>query len=375
MLPHCHMILIPTGDPHIALNIAIAVLIITCPCALGLAVPAIVTVASGRLFAKDVLLKNATALERLATIDTIVFDKTGTLTSGSFQLGQLENWTKSELGILRQLASASNHPLSQAIMNQLATRRLPDYALSDITEIASSGLTARYEGQIVKLGRPDWVSSQAKAASDDDKTHKIVFKIGRQPPKFLAFSETIRPDIKTVLHWLDRAGYNRILLTGDRRMAAEQIAGQLGFSRYHTEMSPVDKKQVIDDLQKAGRRVLMIGDGLNDTAAMATADIVVAPTNALDAARAAADVILLGDNLSTLPDLIITAQIARKRILQNFSTTAIYNLVAVPLAFAGFITPLIAAIAMSTSSIIVSLNALRMSRGAKLPTRKKADAL
>jgi len=348
-----------SGDFYLAVTTAIAVLIITCPCALGLAVPAVMTAVSGQLFERGVLLKNATALERIAGIDTVVFDKTGTLTTGRFKPASLKGWTRRDLALLLELARASHHPLAKAVVDALSSRPLPQIKVDAIAEVPGSGMTGRYDGKKVKLGKPAWFAE--KAGKDQDE-RRLGFCLEGGRTRWLDFDEVVEPGIREMLSRLDAAGIDRILLTGDNAAAAAAMAMQLGFTSCHAGMTPAGKLEFIADLKAQGASVLMVGDGLNDTGALAAADAALAPASALDAVRATADVVLLGGNIEALPFLLAMADRAKRRILQNFISAGLYNLVAVPLAFAGLVTPLLAAIAMSASSIIVVLNAVRPER-------------
>ena len=346
-----------SGDVHLSLTIAIAVLIITCPCALGLAVPAVMTTASGRLFAAGILLKNATALERIAKIDTVVFDKTGTLTTGHFNAHSHAGWTVTERALLRGLASASQHPLAQALSRGLSQDTLLELPLDQVTEHPGCGISGIFDGKTIKLGNAKWLG---QTTFENDPMRRLGFQIGWGKVTWLAFDEEIKPGVPEMLSYLDKAELRRILLTGDHENAADKMAQELGFSFCHAAMTPSEKLGFIADLRVGGAAVLMVGDGLNDTGAMAAANAAVAPASALDAARTTADVVLLGKNLQTLPLLLATAAVARRRILQNFVAAGLYNLVVVPLALTGVASPLIAAAAMSASSLTVILNALRL---------------
>lgn len=346
------------GDVYLAMTIAISVLIITCPCALGLAVPAVMTASSSRLFAHGVLLKNATALERIAAIDTVVFDKTGTLTTGQFQGDDFKDWEKQDLAVLRQLAMASHHPLAKSIAETLSSITLPPVEVAAIEETPGSGISGRYAGAVVKLGKPSWLSPQEKEKTDQ---RRLGFRLGRKAMRWMEFQEKVKPETEAMLRQLDGVGIKRILLTGDHETAAAEMAKRLGFNAHHGGMTPAEKLDIITKLKANGASVLMVGDGLNDTGAMAAADASVAPASALDATRATADVVLLGGHLKALPLLVTMARVSKRRITQNFAAAALYNLIAVPLALAGLATPLLAAIAMSASSITVVLNAVRPS--------------
>lgn len=339
-----------SGDMRLSLNIAVAVLIITCPCALGLAVPAVVTAAIGRLYSHGFLVKNATALERLSDIDTVVLDKTGTLTLPGLK-ADLENLTPTEKSVALALSQNSKHPTSQAIAASLSDHS--PAALTDIAEIAGSGIQARFEGRKVQLGKGEWLGAEFDATGlriDGYSAHEIPM------------TEQLRPGVKTAIDRLKGQGLTPIVLSGDRETSVQLIARELGLANVIAEVSAQDKHDLLQDLQSRGHRVLMVGDGLNDTASLAAAHASLAPSTALDVSRTAADIILLRDSFEDLPKVISVARASTRLSKQNFAIAAIYNLIAVPIALVGLATPLIAAIAMSTSSITVLLNALRVGR-------------
>lgn len=348
--------LVWSGDIRVALNIAAAVLIITCPCALGLAVPAVTTAASGRLFRRGLLIKHATALERLADVDTVVFDKTGTLTVGTPRLLNWNALSAQNRSLALALATGSSHPLSQAIVaaGQGDGTRAAD--LTDLCEEPGFGTSAQFCGRRVRLGRPDWIG--VEATKDNVST---ALDAGDGAPQVLQFQDTMRPGAQAAVSALQSLGITVVLLSGDRAPVVAAMASRLGIEKWHAGMLPQDK---VAEIKALGDKVLMVGDGLNDTAALTCAHVSISPATALDAARVASDIVLLGQDLEPIVEAISTARLATKRIRQNFGIATIYNVVAVPLAVAGLATPLIAALAMSTSSITVSLNALRL-RGSR----------
>lgn len=343
-----------SGDIRTALNIAAAVLIITCPCALGLAVPAVTTAASGRLFRSGMLIKHATALERLAEVDTVVFDKTGTLTSGTPELTNLGDHSRPDLEVALALAEASSHPLSQAIVQAARAARIKPAALRDVVEVPGYGTEGWLQDQRVRLGRPAWVGGE-----DGNRTSAWL-AIGARKPLRFTFTDSLRAGAVDAVSAFRKAGKEVILISGDTQAAVDTLASKLGIETRIAEALPQDKAARVQALSDQGHRVLMIGDGLNDTAALAAAHVSISPASALDAARVASDIVLLGNDLSPISDACDTAIRATKRIRENFRIATVYNVIAVPLAVAGLATPLIAALAMSTSSITVSLNALRL---------------
>ncbi|MFW8635419.1 heavy metal translocating P-type ATPase [Cribrihabitans pelagius] len=345
-----------TFDIRTSLNIAAAVLIITCPCALGLAVPAVTTAASGRLFRKGMLIKHATALERLAEVDTVVFDKTGTLTAGTPEAIGLEDHPAEDLEIALALAEASAHPLSVSLARAARAMGVTPAAVTDITEVPGYGTEGRLDGTRVRLGRGEW----AGAGGMETARTAAWLDTGTGAAKAFHFADALRPGAAEAVAGLRASGKEVILLSGDSAAAVADMAGRLGISEWVAGALPQEKAERVQQLASEGRKVLMAGDGLNDTAALAAAHVSVSPASALDAARVASDIVLLGQDLAPLAEACDLAEKATRRIRENFRIATVYNVIAVPLAVAGLATPLIAAAAMSASSLTVSLNALRL---------------
>ncbi|MFB9223394.1 heavy metal translocating P-type ATPase [Paracoccus cavernae] len=346
-----------TRDLRVAVNIAAAVLIITCPCALGLAVPAVVTTASGRLFRKGLLIKDGTALERLAEVDCVVFDKTGTLTMGMPQLSSLEPLDESDRPAALALAQASAHPLSRALAAALVEAGTTPATITDVREHPGFGVEARHEGGVIRLGRPDWLGLETGAGLT---TAATAFRAGEGPVQVLGFSDRLRPGAGDCVAAIRASGRRVILLSGDGAGAVGETAARLGIKEWQAGVTPTGKAQAIAALKEGGAHVLMVGDGLNDTAALAAAHVAISPASALDAARVASDIVLLGNDLAPVAEALEVSRRARLRIKENFAISAGYNVIAVPFAIMGYATPLLAALAMSISSITVTLNALRL---------------
>ncbi len=341
-----------TGDWRLAVNIAAAVLIITCPCALGLAVPAVLAAASGRLFSQGVLLKDGVSLERLAEIDTVVFDKTGTLTTGNPALVNAADISDEASNIAAALAQHSAHPLSKAIARHFSSV-LP---LENIREHPGFGTSGRLNGEEVRLGRADWCG-----AAPADQT-AVWLKVGAQPALPFLFQDELRPEAGAAVKALQAAGLSVQMLSGDVPAAAEATAKSAGIEHWTAQASPAEKVDALNALAAKGHKVLMVGDGLNDAAALAAAHVSISPASAVDASRSSADMIIINNDLSEVAKAHKIAVASKRRIIENFSIAAIYNLISVPLALAGIATPLMAALAMSTSSITVSLNSMRIGR-------------
>ena len=344
-----------TADFRTSINIACAVLIITCPCALGLAVPAVTTVSSGALFKMGFLLKSSTALERLANVDTFVFDKTGTLTNGNpLMITELSYISEEERTVLFSLAKLSNHPLSKAIVSSMGSE-FDAVEFLDFREVAGFGLEANFKNKIVRIGRLQWLGLK------DEGMLATGFQFGGKK-YVINFKDEIKPGAQMLISSLIGGDKRVILLSGDNEASVKSFADEMGIVEYQAELLPEDKYRIIKELRESGENVLMLGDGMNDTAALAAANVSMAPSTALDASRVASDIVYLNSNIDLVLDAIEIARSSEQRINENFLMSFVYNIITVPLAIAGFVTPLIAALAMSSSSIAVTLNALRIRR-------------
>jgi len=356
-----------------ALLIAAAVLIITCPCALALAVPAVQVIATSRLFRQGVLLKSPTALERLAEIDTIVFDKTGTLTEPSLALVR-DGIDAEALAVAASLAAVSRHPLARA----LAAAAGPVAAREDAVEHPGQGIAA---GDI-RLGSARFVLGDQAAVFEDGRGQGSGHEpaSGRDPmdgsgggPELwltrpghaaarFTFDEHPRPDAGPIIQSLRDRGFAIRVLSGDNDAAVRRVADQLGIADWRAGQSPVQKAEAIEALARDGHRVLMVGDGLNDSPCLAAAHVSVSPSTAADISQTVADAVFQGHDLAPVEALLATARIARQVMRQNLVLAIGYNILMVPLAVAGFVTPWVAAAAMSSSSILVIANSFRAGR-------------
>jgi Cu2+-exporting ATPase len=340
------------GDLRYAINISAAVLIITCPCALGLAVPAVVTSASGRLFRRGLLIKHGTALERLAEVDTVVFDKTGTLTLGVPEPVALEGHPQEVLSVAAALAAGSSHPLARALAEGAQALGVGPVEVTEVREVPGYGIEGQWQGARVRLGRADWCGAEAIGAT------ATYLSLNGQTHAF-AFTDRPRPGAEQAVRALQAAGLRVELLSGDAEAPVRELAERLGIATWAAGVRPEEKAARVADLSSSGR-VLMVGDGLNDTAALAAAHVSISPATALDAARVASDIVLLGQDMAPIADAVRIGRQSTRRIVENFVISGGYNVVAVPLALVGMATPLAAALAMSLSSITVSLNAMRL---------------
>lgn len=335
---------------QIALLYAATVLIITCPCALGLAVPVVQVIATGKLLRQGILLKSGSALERLAGITHAIFDKTGTLTLGRPTLLNAANYDAALLQQAASLASHSKHPLAVALCAAYAGEWLPIAA----QEVKGCGV----EAPGMKLGKRSWAAPNATASADTSLEMWFAAQ-GIEPVRF-AFADQTRTDAKSVVETLQQAHIQAMLLTGDRAAVADQVAAELGIPLVKAEVNPAEKTQEIAALKQSGAQVLMVGDGLNDAPSLATATVSMSPTSAMDITQNAADIVFQGEGLSPVVTAWRTAKFSQTLVRQNFMLAILYNVFAIPMAVAGYVTPLIAAIAMSSSSLIVIGNALRL---------------
>lgn len=350
--------LIATGDAHRSITIAIAVLIITCPCALGLAVPMVQVVAARRLFEIGIMIKDGGALERLAEVDTVVFDKTGTLTLDRMRLANSEPIDPAALTIATSIASHSRHPYSRAIAAAGRDDGVTPMTLTEISETPGAGMEARIGDTIYRLGRADWALTDAPENPADRFTSVVLSENGRLRGTF-RFEGDLRPDARQSVTEISSLGHRVEIMSGDRDEPVRHLATTLDIP-YLAGISPDGKAKHIAELTASGQRVLMVGDGLNDTPALAAAHASIAPASAADVSRNAADLVFLRDSLMAVPQAISVARNAGELVRQNLILAIGYNVIAVPIAISGHVTPLVAAVAMSASSLIVIGNALRL---------------
>ncbi len=340
-----------------ALTYAIAVLIITCPCALALAVPAVQVAATGRLFARGIIVKAPDALERIAETDTVVFDKTGTLTIGEPRLVTPEKICANVLGQAASLAAHSRHPYAKAIVSAAGTCGITPTRRSSVREVTGAGLVAETPQGEERLGSAEWIGTDAQSG---DQTATLWYRNGAAVQTPFHFEDALRSDAREVVGDLRKAGYSVELLSGDRPRAVSTAALAAGIQEWRAGVRPDGKIGRIKDLSGSGHKVLMVGDGLNDAPALAAGHASLSLASAIDICQTAADAIFQGERLLPIVETLKVARAARQMSLQNFAVALGYNALCVPLAMAGYVTPLIAALAMSASSIVVTGNALRL---------------
>ncbi|MCA3635970.1 MAG: cadmium-translocating P-type ATPase [Methylobacterium sp.] len=348
-----------------ALLISVTVLIITCPCALGLAIPAVQVVASGAMFRRSILLHAGDALERLAEVDTVVFDKTGTLTLPEPVIANRKEIPDRLLTIAGRLALSSRHPLAVAI----AKAGGADNPFRDVRETPGQGLEAEDTRVKIRLGSPAFCGAEAEAKAVSEaypEASLIAMRCGTDVAVF-AIRQPLRADARATIEALKGLGLSVEILSGDREIPVASVAKALGIDHWHASVEPGGKVARLEELRQQGRKVLMVGDGINDAPALAAAHVSISPVSATDLAQAQADLLVMGASLGPVADAIRIARKARRLMTQNLWLAVIYNAVAVPIAIAGLATPFVAAIAMSGSSLIVTMNAMRARFGGESP--------
>ena len=342
---------------EIALTNAIAVLIITCPCALALAVPAVQVAAISRLFGQGVLVKAADGLERLADVDTIVFDKTGTLTLGEPSLAVDQPIDADVLARAAALAVMSRHPYAQAMVRAARARGIAFEPAAGVREIPGSGLSVLTPEGEERLGSALFTGV---TVTDPRQAASLWYSRPGRAAVGFRFEDRLRSDAPAAIAALQAAGYHIEILSGDRPDAVADAASALGIPDFKGGVRPDEKLSRLAELKKEGRQALMVGDGLNDAPALAAGHASMSPSAAADISQNAADAVFQGEKLGPVVEALKVARRSHRMALENFAIAIIYNIAFVPMAVMGYVTPLLAAIAMSTSSILVTGNALRL---------------
>jgi Cu2+-exporting ATPase len=342
---------------HDAIVTAIAVLIITCPCALGLAIPTVQTVAAGAMFRAGVLLNSGDAIERLAEVDRIIFDKTGTLTLPELDVINSAAIPRDVFALAGRLALASHHPVAAAVARASGAKS----PLAGALEQPGQGISALVDGEEVRLGSPSFCGAQIEAraiAALDPEVSVVAFRQGDTRYVF-AVRQGLRSDAGAVIAELQRRNIPVEIVSGDSEAAVRATAKALGISEWRAGVTPADKIARIEELKQQGYKVMMVGDGLNDAPSLAAANISMSPISAAHLSQATADLVFLGKPLAPVVAALDFSRKALHLMRQNIWLAVGYNVLAVPIAIGGTVTPLIAALAMSGSSLLVMLNAIR----------------
>ena len=342
---------------------AVAVLVIACPCALGLATPTALLVGTGRGAQLGILVRGPEVLESTQTVNTVVLDKTGTLTTGVMTV--VDSWGDDEaVALAGTLEHTSSHPVARAV-SSYAIARAQLSSATEIQTIRGEGMSGKVSGRNVRVGRPSWIATQWPAELRDWESagNTVVgVSIDGQPRALFAVADVVRPTTADALRSLRQLGIEPIMVTGDNSATATRIAQQLGIEQFYAESRPQDKVEIVTTLQRDGKVVAVIGDGVNDAAALAAANLGIAMGNGTDAAIEAADITLLREDLTTASDAVRLSRATLRTIKQNLAWAFGYNVAAIPLAASGLLTPLIAGLAMALSSVCVVTNSLRLRR-------------
>ena len=344
---------------------AISVVVIACPCALALATPMASLVGISELAKKSLLFKEAKFIETIANATTVVFDKTGTLTKGELEVGFVEFFNKDEksINLLYSLLDSSNHPVSIAVKRYIKENfEVSNVSLEDIKNIEAKGLSARYEN-IEILGGNEALLKEFDVKINihlNSKFTQYLFCIDKKIVANFELKDELKDDAKELIEYLKEQNIESIMLTGDNNFVASSIAKELEISNYKANLTPKDKADFIKDLKNSGKTVVMVGDGVNDSVALASSDVAIAMGNSADVSMMVSDVVMLNSKLKSLKDAFIISKKTYKHIKQNLAFSLIYNTITIPIAAAGFIIPLFAALSMSLSSLVVVLNSLRI---------------
>ena len=347
-----------------AFGVAISVLVIACPCALSLATPIATLVAMGTATKRSIVFKDAKVLETLAKCDIIAFDKTGTLSKANLKVLKGQRFLPFDDGALLALASASTHPISKAVASYILKNALSPFrqgALENIQNIAGKGITATYKGVKIAGGSRAFVKSLGASLADDtqDSSSEYYFMYDNKLVARFFLDDELREGAKASIKELKKMGLKVLMLSGDKQIVASKVASELGIDKSHGELNPEQKALLIKELQKSAN-VVMVGDGINDILALKSANVGIAMGSGASVSVGVSDVVLLRDELG---DLVFALRLAKKTfkvIKENLFISLVYNALSIPLAMAGFIIPLFAAISMSFSSLLVVLNSLRL---------------
>ncbi len=363
------------SDVELALMAATSVLIITCPCAFGLATPMAIAVASGQGARHGILVKNGEVLETLSHINHVVFDKTGTLTEGRMKLQAIHGFDIDENALLRSAAAVerrSEHSIARALVAAADERELNynKLKLEGFENHPGYGVRAVVEGEVILLGTLAWLEkcgvllderlSERASAYEGDAVGCVHMAVDGHHRALLPVADSLRADARSLVQGLRRAGIEMTLLSGDRRRVAEAVAAQLGGMHVIAEVLPADKDRTIAELQAEGHRVVMVGDGVNDAPALIRADVGIAVGSGTDVSVESADIVLISDELDKVRLSMLLSRRTLRTIRQNIGISITYNIIMVPLAMMALITPLVAAISMPISSLLVIGNAARI---------------
>jgi Cu+-exporting ATPase len=347
-----------------ALIVSISIIVIACPCALGLATPMATLVGVGIAAKRGILFKEATFLETMAKSDLLALDKTGTITEGKPSVVKVEQLAEYDYAILYSLVSSSNHPISRGIARYLLQEdpSLKSLELKDIKSIEAKGISATYDSRHIVGGNIQYMSDSGISIKSESEHSIFCFAIDGELVAIYELTDTIREDAIESIAKIKEMGIRVVMLTGDHDKSAKRVADMVGIDEIHSRLLPQDKASKIDEFHNEGHIVVMVGDGINDTIALANSDIAIAMGSGADVAISVSDVVLLDEKIKDIYESYKISKRTFRSVKENLSFSVLYNFIAVPLAVAGFVNPLVAALSMSISSLIVVANSMRIKR-------------
>ena len=350
------------GDFEHALIIGISVIVIACPCALGLATPMATLVGISIAAKRGVLFKEATFLETMAKSDLLALDKTGTITEGRPSVVHTQTLQKYDHNLLYSLVSTSNHPISKGISTYLKQKNelLQELPLEDIKTIQAKGIQASYQGKKFIGGNASYMQSIGLSVDEQAENTLFYFAIEDQLVARFELSDTVREGAKEAIKEIQAMGVRVVMLTGDHEQSAQKVAQEVGITEIHAKLLPQEKAEMIDKFHEEGHVVVMAGDGINDTIALAKSDIAIAMGNGADVAISVSDVVLMDEKPESIYEAYRLSKRTFRAVKENLGFSLLYNVIAVPLAVMGFVNPLVAALSMSLSSLIVVGNSMRI---------------
>ena len=350
------------GSFERALIISISVIVIACPCALGLATPMATLVGIGIAAKRGLLFKEATFLETMAKSTVLALDKTGTITEGKPSVVQATYFDNFDPALLLALVNTSNHPISKGIAQYLHTEyeTLKEIPLKQIKSIEAKGIEAQYKEQTLLGGNASLLEKNKITITHETENSLFFFAVAGKISAQFELTDTIREGAKEAIKDMQSRGIKVMMLTGDHVQSAQKVAKEVGITEIHSRLLPADKAQLIEDLQKQGEVVVMAGDGVNDAIALAQSNIAIAMGQGADVAINVSDIVILDEKPQHIYEAFKISKRTFSAVKENLSFSLLYNLIAVPLAVMGYVTPLIAALSMSLSSLVVVGNSMRI---------------
>lgn len=350
-----------SGSFEHSLVVAISVIVIACPCALGLATPVATLVGISRAAKKGVLFKEATFLESIAKCDSVVLDKTGTITSGKPQVLKHKYFKEFDENTLYSLVSLSSHPVSQGVAHFLQKENIKAYEVHNVKNIEAKGIQATWEGKNIAVGNLAFMHDLHLTCKEEFAGYTLLyFAIDKEVVALFGLQDTPRKGAKQTIAYLKNLGLHVTMLTGDNAKVANKIANEVGIDDLKSSLLPIDKANYIESLRKEGKHVVMVGDGINDTLALSKSQVAITLGSGTDIAVNISDIVLMNDSFESLKEIFRISNNSFKIVKQNLAFSLLYNVITVPLAMSGYVIPLIAALSMSFSSLIVVSNSMRI---------------